>query len=200
MYICVECAACATLPRKSLRNMKGRYPLMKKVLAIVLMLMFVCSLAFAEGTPALSWSDFEPALEAGGVTGQFYNFDEIAIKIWMPEGLNPVELTDEDKENGYIGYFQPDDASAAVAVMYVNMEGMSLEDYAAQLPDCGATEVEMGTVNGLPCVSYKLAEQDTVSVAFATEAGYILEVTCSPASEENADLVWGAVISSIQPE
>lgn len=171
---------------------------MKKLFAL---LMLVCiammSVAIAEA-PALNWEDFEPALEAGGVTGQFYTFDEIAVKMWIPDGLNAVELTDEDKEAGYIGYFQPDDGSATVAVMYVDVQGMTLEDYAAKLPEYGATEIEVGTVNGMPCVSYDLPEQDSVSVTFATEAGYVLEVTCAPASEENAELVWGAVVSSIQ--
>ena len=173
---------------------------MKKLACVLMALCLMMTAALAEA-PALSWEDFEPILESGNVTGQFYTFDEIAIKIWLPEGLNPVELTDEDKEAGYIGYFMPEDESAAVAVVYVDLEGMSLEDYGAYLSsEAGATEVEVGTVNGFPCVSYKLPEQDSVSVTFTTEAGYALEVTCSPMSEENAELVWGAVVASIQAE
>ena len=173
---------------------------MKKILAILVAMMLFATVAVAE-TAELNWSDFEPILEAGGVAGQFYTFDEIAVKMWLPEGINPVELTDEDREEGYIGYFMPEDESAAVAVMYVDMEGMSIEDYAANLSTTdGVTEVEAGTVNGLPCVTYQMPEQDSVSIAFTTEAGYILEVTCVPLSEENAELVWGAVVSSIQPE
>ena len=172
---------------------------MKKFIALVVALLMIATVAFAEAAVELSWSDFEPVLEAGGVTGQFYTFDQIAIMMWLPDGMNPVELTDEDTEAGYIGYYMPDDGSAAVAVMYVDVDGMSLEEYAAYLDsEADATEIEVGTVNGFPCVSYKLPEQDTVSVTFTTEAGYVLEVTCQPASDENADLVWGAVISSIQ--
>lgn len=176
---------------------------MKKYFALFVALVLALTAfgAFAEETPELNWSDFEPALEAGGVAGQFYNFDEVSVKMWLPEGLNPAELTDEDKENGYIGYFTDDEQSAVVAVMYVDVNGMSLEDYAAQLAEMDdVTEIEMGKVNGLPCVDYQMPSQDTLSIAFSTEAGYVLEVTCKPMSEENADLVWGAVISSIQPE
>ena len=108
-------------------------------------------------------------------------------------------LAETQDADGYIGYFAPDDQSAAVSIVYVDVNGMSLEDYTAQLESAGATEIEPGTVNGLPCVSYKLAEQDSVSIAFTTEAGYILEVTCTPLSVENAELVWGAVVASIQP-
>lgn len=170
---------------------------MKKLLAVIVALMLMATAAVAEA-PALNWADFEPVLEASGVTGQFYTFDQIAIKIWLPDGMNAVELSEEDVANGYIGYYVPEDESAAVAVQYVDVNGLSLEDYAAQLPELGATEVEVGTVNGFPCVSYKLPEQDTVSVTFTTEAGYVLEVTCKPISQENADLVWGAVVASIQ--
>ena len=172
---------------------------MKKILAVVMALCLMMTVALAEETATLNWEDFEPALEAGGVTGQFYTFDEISIKMWLPDGINATELTDEDKANGYIGYFMPDDQSGAVAVMYVDVQGMTLEQYAEYLGTLdGVTEIEQGTVNGLPCVSYKMPEQDSVSITFTTEAGYALEVTCTPVSVENAELVWGAVVSSIQ--
>ena len=174
---------------------------MKKFIAVVVALCLMMTFALAEEAPALNWEDFEPALEASGVSGQFYTFDEIAVKMWLPEGINPTELTEEDVDNGYIGYFTADDQSAIVAVMYVDVNGMSLEEYAEYLSSkADATEVELGTVNGFPCVSYKLPEQDSVSVMFTTEAGYALEVTCAPLSEENAEFVWGAVIGSIQAE
>ena len=176
---------------------------MKKFLAILMTLVLALAIptALAEDVPALNWSDFEPILEAGGVAGEFHSFDEVAVKIWLPEGFNPVELSQEDKDAGYIGYFMPEDQSATVAIMYVNMEGMTIDDYAETLSNMeGVTEVEKGTVNGLPCVDYQMPEQDSVSIAFTTEAGYILEVTCVPISDENAKLVWSAVIASIQPE
>ena len=83
--------------------------------------------------------------------------------------------------------------------MYVDLNGMSLEEYAQYLAsEADVTEIEMATVNGFPCVTYKLPAQDSVSITFTTEAGYALEVTCTPASVENAELVWGAVVASIQ--
>jgi len=171
---------------------------LKKFLCVLLMLCLLVPAALSEEA-ALKWEDVEPVLEAANLTGEFYTFDEIAIKIWLPEGMLPVELTEEDKEKGYIGYFMPEDQSAQMAVVYVNTDGMSLDEYAQSLSSDGdVTEVEKATVNGFPCVSYKLPKQDSVSVAFTTEAGYILEVTCAPLSVENAELVWGAVLGSIQ--
>ena len=163
------------------------------------MLCLVLPVALAEETIALKWENVVPVLKAGNVTGQFYTFDEIAVKIWVPDGMLPIELSEEDNASGYIGYFMPEDQSVQMAVMYIDTDGMSLEEYAQYLTsEAGAAEVEMGTVNGFPCVSYKTQEQDSISVAFSTEAGYTLEVICAPVSVENAELVWGAVISSIQ--
>ena len=76
---------------------------MKKILCVVLILCLMLTAALAEEAVALNWEDVVPILEAGNVTGQFYTFDEISIKIWLPDGMVPVELTDEDKEAGYIG-------------------------------------------------------------------------------------------------
>ena len=173
---------------------------MKKFLCVLMMLCMMLTAAAAEDANTITWEQVVPVLEASGVTGQFYTFDEIAVKIWVPEGMNPTELSDEDKEKGYIGYFMPEDESAAIAVRYVDTNGTSLEDYAAYLSsESDVTEVEMGNVNGLPCVTYRMPEQDSVNVTFATVAGYLLEVTCSPAaSVENAEMVWGAVAASIQ--
>ena len=173
---------------------------MKKFFAIVMALcMLLMTAALAEGATELNWADIEPVLEAGEVAGEFKTFDEIAVKIWIPEGINAVELSDEDKANGYVGYFQAEDQSGTLAVMYVDTNGMSIDDYADYLAgESDVTEVEKATVNGLPCVTYEMPGQDTASIAFATEAGYVLEVTCNPISDENAQLVWGCVFASIQ--
>ena len=56
----------------------------------------------------------------------------------------------------------------------------------------------MAVVNGLQAVNYQVPDSDTLNVAFATEKGYILEITMAPLSAEGADMVWGAVASSIQ--
>ena len=174
---------------------------MKKFLCVVMALCLMLSATAALGEAALNWEDFEPILTEAGVDGEFVTFDEIAVKIWIPEGMNAVELTQEDIDKGFIGCYMPDDGSASMSVVYVDTDSMTLEEFGENLANLeGVTEIEYGTVNGLPCVTYQIPDQDSVSIAFTTEAGYILEVTCWPVSEENAMLVWGAVTASIQPE
>ena len=174
---------------------------MKKIIAILMLLCMFTGAALAEAAPELNWADAEAIIQASEVAGDFVNFDEIAVKIWIPEGLNAVELSDEDKEAGFIGYFTDAEQTAVLSVVYANVDGTSIEDYATSLGEMDSVaNVAMATVNGMPCVSYDMPEQDSSTVAFATEAGYILEVTVAPVSDENAQLVWGVVLSSIQPE
>lgn len=165
---------------------------MKKLVVLILALCMLCSVAFAN---ELTWASVEEA--ASQIAGEFKTFDEISVKIWIPEVLQAVELSDEDRESGYIGYFASDDA--AVAVQYVNMEGMNLEEYEAQLKeDSEVSDIEAGTVNGLPALSYAIKDKDTGVVAFTTEMGYILEVACGPLSNEGFAQMVGIILSSIQ--
>ncbi len=175
---------------------------MKKIIALVLALVLALSAvgAFAEAAPEqveLNWETVEPTLADFGLTGDFVTFEQIAVKLWVPASMTAVELTQEDIDNGFIAYFLDDDQTAQISVVYVDVSGMSLEEYAAKLPELGATEIEAVTINGLPAISYVLEENDCVCIAFATEAGYILEVTMAPKSVEGADIAWAIVGSSI---
>ena len=166
---------------------------MKKLTALLLALCLMLGTTALAGE--ITWDAVKEA--ASQIEGEFHTFDEIAVKIWMPAVLQAAELTDEDKEAGYIGYYATDDA--AVAVMYVDMEGMTLEEYAAQLKeDAEVSGIETGTVNGLPALSYMLKEKDVACVAFTTEMGYILEVSCAPISDEGFSAVAAIILSSIQ--
>ncbi len=167
---------------------------MKKLFALLLALCLMLSgAALAEETTAISWEEVAPLLESAGVTGEFYTFEQIAVAIFIPEGMVEAELPDET----YIGYFTDEDGSA-IALQYVNAEGMDLESLAATLESVGATGIEFGTVNGLPCVTYEMPENQSVNIAFTTEAGYILEVVCAPMTSDEDKLAASFVLSSIQ--
>ena len=109
---------------------------MKKLVALILTLaMMLCvGTAFATeaepeqtGAIEINWADMEEQGAEAIAQGSFVTFDEIAVKMWMPNALAAVELTDDDKAQGYIGYYQPEDGSAAIAVMYVDDGGMTLD-------------------------------------------------------------------------
>ena len=170
---------------------------MKKLFALVLALCMLCGCA-AMAENDISWDDVAPLLEESGVTGDFYTFDDVDVAIFVPTGMVSAELPDDS----YIGYFaDEEDSSNAIAVIYVDADGMDLKTYAASFffNDTATTEIEMGTVNGLECVTYEVPANGTINVAFATEAGYILEVVCGPVDSDEEKLAAGFIMASIQP-
>ena len=54
----------------------------------------------------------------------------------------------------------------------------------------------LGTVNGLPCISYEY--NTNLCCSFTTQMGYILEVTVGPLPDDNAKLGASAILASIQ--
>lgn len=181
---------------------------MKKLLAVVLSL---CMLVTAFGVVAaaeettdeiteLNWADIEETITAeNGWEGDFVTFDEIAVKIWVPTAMEAVELTDEDREDGYIGYYQTEDGSYVLAVSYVDAGGMSLDEYAELLSQAdGISSVSIANVNGIGMVGYNMEETDTAYCAAVTEAGYVLEFAFYPLSDENFSSVIGVMTCSIQ--
>lgn len=172
---------------------------MKKLIAVLLSVVLMLSAVSALAVD-VNWADLQEQGAELIAKGDFVTFDEIAVKMWVPTAFTAVELGDEDKEAGYIAYFMTEDQSAAIGVQYVDVSGMALEDYKAMLPDYGATELEDVTINGLPAVTYVIAETDTVVTAFTTQMGYILEVSVSPKSNEGVASIAAFVMASIQAE
>ena len=167
---------------------------MKKLFALALALCLLCGCT-ALADNEITWDQVSPQLEAAGVTGDFVTFDEISVKVFIPTGAKAAELSDEDKANGFIGYFT-DESGDAIAVQYVNVEGMDLETYAAKVAEAGGTGIETGTVNGLPCISYEY--NGNMCCSFTTQMGYILEVAVGPLADDAAKLGASAILASIQ--
>ena len=163
-----------------------------------------CAGETESGATELKWEDFVALNDAADEDiisqGDFVTFDEIACQMWVPNVMKAVELTDEDVEAGYIGYFSTEDEENVAAVMYVDVDGMDLDGYIEYLAgEDDVEEVARMTINGLPAVSYDMPEKDTTCVAFETEAGYILEFSFAPMSDENYQGIIAFMGGSIQP-
>ena len=165
---------------------------MKKLFALMLALCLLGSVAMAG---ELVWAgDAEEA--ASQIEGEFHTIKEGSLKVWIPAVLQESELTEEDKEEGIIANFETADGEAGVFVQYYDLEGMSLDEYAEDRKENDAEEIEAGTVNGLPCLAYKL--DDSAVMAFALENGYVLEFVCGPMDDEGFASVAALILSSIQ--
>ena len=166
---------------------------MKKLFALVLALCLLGSCAFADGQ--LVWEG-EIAEAAAAYEGEFHTLNEVSAKIWIPAEFEEAELDEEQKEDGTIAAFVTED-DAAIVVQYVDMEGMTLEQYQAELEGSDdVTELEAGTVNGIPCLSYEYNGNGVL--AFTTEMGYILEVAFGPLSNEEYKTKASFALASIQ--
>ena len=178
---------------------------MKKSLILLLaVLLLSFSTVCAQGTVSaveLDWNAIAPAVEQSGVRGDFYAFDEIAMKVWIPEVFLPAELTDKDREDGYIAYFMTNDAAAAIAVTYLDARGTDLERFSEILSEYQeVTDIENIIVNGFPALSYIDTGQDSLNVTFATTAGYLLEFTFAPISDEGFQAMAALIAASIQED
>lgn len=170
---------------------------MKKIIAILMALCLLTGFAMAE---EINWSDIEDTVADSGIEGEFFSISDIGVKMFIPDVFQEVELSEDDVAEGYICYLTTEDESGTVAVTYADVNGMSLEDYAGYLPEVGATDVELGTLNGIPVVSYEVPENDTVNIAMMTDAGNAIEFVFNPASDEGFSSVAGIMGASIQPE
>ena len=132
---------------------------------------------------------------------------DVSDKIWEYAELSLMEFKSCElyvkvlKEQGFIAYYQTADEDAAASVVYADVQGMDLETYKAELEKTeGVEKIEDLVVNGIPCVSYDMPEADTTCISFATEAGYILEFSFKPMSDEGFQSVVAYMGASIQPE
>ena len=182
---------------------------MKKLFALILAALMVlgCTAvasAEQEQTMELNWEDFAKEIEASeeakaALSGDFVTMEEIALKLYIPAAFEQVELTDEDREAGYIAYFAMGE-DAGIGIQYVDADGMSLEEYAQLLTEEYGYECMDAVVNGLPALAYSFTENDreTSVLAFSTEKGYILEISFVPANDKGFAAVATVVMASVQ--
>lgn len=182
---------------------------MKKLFALILATLMVlgcAAVASAEQaqTLELNWEAFEAEIESSeemkaAWSGDFVTMDEIAMKLYIPASFEQVELTDEDREAGYIAYFAMGE-DVGIGIQYVDAGGMSLEEYAKSLTEEYGFECTDAVVNGLPALGYSFTEDDreTAVLAFATEKGYILEISFAPTNDEGFGAVATVLMASVQ--
>lgn len=92
----------------------------------------------------------------------------------------------------------PKTAPAPLATQYVEAGGAELSDLAAAMAEMGGTDFEEGIVNGIPCPTFSMPEDDGGCVAFAAEMGNFLVFTFAPISDEEFAAVASIMIASIQ--
>lgn len=148
----------------------------------------------------IRWEEIAPRLEERNLTGRFVTFDEVALSFYLLDGFYEVNLTKENREEGYIGYYATGDQKYQIAVMYVDGLGMTREEYIGVLPDLGAEDLTLDTINGLPVLVYRLPEDDSLVASLMTEDGHYAELTFYPQSDEGMAALTDLMLCSIMEE
>ena len=156
--------------------------------------------AQAEITTTINWEDVSAMVEEAGISGDFYAVGDSGLCMWIPDDVfTEVELTDEDVENGFMAYLATEDESAVVSVTYAQIEGIDVDGYYEALTDTeGVEELEMDAINGIAAVSYEMPEQDSWTISFVDDEGYVYEFTFAPMSDEGFQQVAAIMAASIQ--
>ena len=173
---------------------------MKKVLALVMMLCMLCGVAMAEDASVINWTDVEPQLADMGLTGDFVVLEQLGLKIWLPEQLKAVEVSEEDAAAGRLALFMDDDQSAYFAVDAANVEGMTLDQLFENAKNAeNLSGVEMVTMNELNAVVYQSTEMDFWSASLVDTNSNVINFIMGPASEEGSQMVFSLIMASLQP-
>ncbi|OON86863.1 hypothetical protein BXO88_06270 [Oribacterium sp. C9] len=177
----------------------------KRIAMLVAVIMAILSfgmVSFAKGNVTeLKWSDGEKTAKQEGIKGKFVELDEVAIKFWLPNDYKASKLTKDDKENGYIAYYEDGKTDGVVAVVLLDAGIKSLSDYKKELKKMDdVSEIEDCIINDIDCIGYRVKDENTMNISYSTESGKILEFTFAPVTDDDDDSITvpAIIMSSIQ--
>ncbi len=179
---------------------------MKKIIALMLSLclLMMSGAVLAETATVVNWADMEEA--ASSVEATMVPLEGSGLQIWIPNGMNFVAPSEEEKANGIQGAFASEDGSSVVIEAAVLKEGASLADFVeAAMTGSEFSDGEYMTLNGLNAYSCKrVAEVEGVSVGSMIAvvepfAGTVMVFHVSPVNDETSAVGAYTIISSIQP-
>ena len=159
---------------------------MKKVFALLMAALLFCTMAsaFADEDPVvMNRADYE----AGAPAGETVSFETPAFTLWIPAGLEPVEVPEEELEYGDIAWWICEDHGNRLTVNYDNGGSVhsidDLKSFVAMRPDWFTSVCDV-VVNGVPGLCYSTPNSEML--AFFFDDGYSL-VFASELGEDHAD-------------
>ena len=144
--------------------------------------------------------EFEQDIKDPEGEGRFEAIDEAALKFWLPERFKEIELTKEDRENGFVKYYSTEDEASIISVSYYDADVRTVEELKAELEKESAVEnIETVLINGRAAVYYDVIFDDIFCLDFSADSGYVLEFTFYPLYDETFQKdIAALIISSIQ--
>ena len=158
---------------------------------------FAETAAASASVKALTWDDSYPGTY--GITGAFTELPEAKFKVFIPDNIQPIELTDADRQQGFIAFYGSADQSLLFAVQYLNGNGMTMDSYQAYLEgEADISEVERGIINGLEFITYEMPDKDGAYMDYLAPDGTITEFCFTGVSNETYFSDVAMIVASIQ--
>ena len=125
---------------------------------------------------------------------------EDGFQLYLPEAWSTYELTQEQVSQGVL-YLAGDasgaDTAPAVSVVWANNDGATtINDLASAIREAGYQVDDLVSINGIPCVSYRVEDGDCCAVMFfhPTNPQYIFCITATQYTA-NVDMICSILTS-----
>ena len=172
---------------------------MKKIIAMLALLCAVI-LPFSAmaDTAVITWDEVgAPAVEAFELSGDFVALEDLGLAIWLPDGMEATEVSDEDAAAGRLCLLT--DGSCALVIDAVHVDGMTLDQALENATDNGMFEPEIVNVNGLDVVSYKNEAISAGCIVLVDTNSNMIIFSFTPIEGEIAEIAFGVIMSSLMP-
>ena len=173
---------------------------MKKFFALALALVMVLSVTAMAETVSIDVVDWDELISNEGMdayvaNGDFYALETLGLKIWIPNGLQPVE-------SEYCAYLFSDEEGTSGLSVFVEDAPEDLDPtnadelYAYVVNVVGGDDAAPSVVNSIYCVSYTLGGDDLVQycVTYGAADGHVIHFVVDGVNSENADDLTGLLL------
>ena len=178
---------------------------MKKMLFVLLALcLFVVpAMAQTQDNPeVINWEDLEEALEKSPYGGRIFNNEFLGISYFVPNGLNQVELTEEQNNDGIMDAYVDETGTIQELFILRQMPFSTLEEFADFVSENSKESKVLGyyKINGFDALMIVNGEtEEMITVINTTTEGYFIQVSLKPMSQESVNAISGFVFGSITP-
>ena len=160
----------------------------------------------ASGTEAPNVSDSSAGFDSITFSMKTVNYEgtwvpfQDGFQLYLPSAWNTYELT-EDQVNQGVLYLAGDtsgsETAPALSVVWANSDGAeTINDLATAISQGGYQVDGLVSINGIPCVSYRLEDGDCSAIMFfhPTNKDYVFCVTATQYSA-NVDMIYSILTS-----
>ena len=151
--------------------------------------------------PAIYWEEAEAEVIEEGLDGEFVQFDEVGMEMWVPSFLIPSELPEgTEGAETFIAFFATEDGQDYASVQFVPSD-ITLDDYRELLDSLGDQLEDLAPyyINDQPFLVYFIPAGDRMCMSTVIEGKGILEFAFAPISDEYMEAYSEIMGVSIRP-